>query len=79
MFSNMQKMPGFKMVWDREPSVLEISKDGQMAYLLARNELTITYLTGSVHSGFSQAMQVWKKDKDGNWKAAVSLCILRNR
>jgi ketosteroid isomerase-like protein len=73
MFTNMQKMPGFKMVWDKEPSVLEISKDGQMAYLLARNEITITDSTGMAHSGFNQAMQVWKKDKDGNWKATVSV------
>jgi ketosteroid isomerase-like protein len=73
LFSEMQKMPGFKMVWDKKPSILEISKDGQMAYLLARNELTITDSTGKINSFFNQALQIWKKDQEGNWKTSVSV------
>jgi len=73
MFSGMQKMKGFKMTWDKKPSILEVSKDGQMAYLIARNELTITDSTGKVNSGFNQALQIWKKDKEGKWKASVSI------
>jgi len=69
----MQKMKGFKMTWDKKPSILEVSKDGQMAYLIARNELTITDSTGKVNSGFNQALQIWKKDKEGKWKASVSI------
>ena len=73
MFSGMQKIPGFNMTWDKEPSVIEVSQDGQMAYLLAKNKMTMPDSTGTIHSGFNQALQIWKKDKDGNWKAAVSV------
>lgn len=73
MFSGMQKMKGFKMTWDKEPSILEVSKDGHMAYLMARNELTITDSTGKVNSGFNQVLQIWKKDKEGKWKASVAI------
>ena len=47
--------------------------DGQMAYLFAKNKVTMTDSAGTVRSGFNQALQVWKKDKEGNWKAAVSV------
>ena len=73
MFSAMTKNPGFKMTWDKEPSEIEVSADGQMAYLFAKNKVTITDSTGAVKSGTNQALQVWKKDKEGNWKAAVSV------
>ena len=33
MFSGIQKLPGFKMTWHKDPSILEVSKDGQMAFL----------------------------------------------
>jgi ketosteroid isomerase-like protein len=73
MFSAMTKNPGFKLVWDKEPSEIEVSKDGQMAYLFAKNKVIITDSAGAVTSGANQALQVWKKDKEGNWKAAVSV------
>ena len=73
MFSGMQKIPGFNVTWDKEPSVIEVSKDGQMAYLFAKNKMTMPDSTGTIRSGFNQALQIWKKDKDGNWKAAVSV------
>jgi ketosteroid isomerase-like protein len=73
MFSRMEKIPGFNMTWDKQPSLIEISQDGQMAYLFAKNKVTMTDSTGTVQSGFNQALQVWKKNKDGKWKAAVSV------
>lgn len=73
MFSDMQKIPGFNMTWDNEPSVIEISKDGQMAYLLAKNKVTMTDSTEAVKGMTNQAVQIWRKDKEGNWKAAVSV------
>jgi len=56
---------------NKEPSQIEVSKDGQMAYLFAKNKMTMSDSTGTVRSGFNQALQVGRKDKDGNWKAAV--------
>ena len=72
LFSGM-KDKGIKMTWDKEPSILEISKDGQMAYLLASNELTITDSTGKANKVSNQALQIWKKDNEGKWKASLSI------
>jgi ketosteroid isomerase-like protein len=66
------KKSGFKIDWD-EPSQIEISPDGQMAYLFAKNKTTMTDSTGTARSNSNQALQVWKKDKDGNWRAAVNI------
>ncbi len=73
MFSNMQNIPGFNMTWNKQPTVIEISMDGQMVYLFAKNKVTMTDSAGTVRSGFDQAVQVWKKDKERNWKAEVSV------
>lgn len=67
----MQKMPGFKMTWDERPTDIQISPDGQMAYLFAKNELTRADSAGKEIKVVNQALQIWKKDKDGNWKVAV--------
>jgi ketosteroid isomerase-like protein len=79
MLAGMQNNPGFNLIWDKEPSVIEISKDGQMAYLLAKNKVTMTDSTGAVQSGFNQALQVWKKDNEGKWKAAISVMYPESR
>lgn len=73
MFAAMNSNPGFKLIWDKEPSTIEISKDRQMAYLFAKNTVTMTDTTGNVINGTNQAIQIWKKGKDGNWKASVSI------
>lgn len=73
MYSAMNSNPSFKLKWDKEPSTIEISKDGQMAYLFAKNIVTMTDSIGNAINGTNQAMQIWKKDKDGNWKASVSI------
>ena len=71
LMSFMQKMPGFKMTWDDHPTDIQISPDGQMAYLFAKNELTRSDSSGKEIKVVNQAVQIWKKDKDGNWKVAV--------
>ena len=67
----MQKMPGFKMTWDEHPTDIQISPDGQMAYLFAKNELIRADSMGKEIKVVNQALQIWKKDQDGNWKVAV--------
>ena len=67
----MQKVPGFKMTWDKQPTDIQISPDGQMAYLFAKNELIRADSTGKEIKVVNQALQIWKKDEDGNWKVAV--------
>ncbi len=71
LMSFMQKMPGFKMTWDEKPTDIQISADGQMAYLFAKNELTRSDSAGKEIKVVNQALQIWKKDKEGKWKVAV--------
>jgi ketosteroid isomerase-like protein len=67
----MQKMPGFKMTWDERPTDIQISPDGQMAYLFAKNELVRSDSGGKEIKVVNQAVQIWKKDEEGEWKVAV--------
>lgn len=69
--ASLQKIPGFSMTWDERPTSIEVSKDGQMAYLFAKNEINMPDSGGTVVKRINQALQVWKKDDAGNWKAAV--------
>ena len=69
--ASLQKIPGFSMRWDERPASIEVSKDGQMAYLLAKNEIDMPDSSGAIVRRINQALQVWKKDDEGNWKAAV--------
>lgn len=56
MFLPLTKNPGFKMTWDKEPSEIDVSADGQMAYLFAKNQVTITDSTGAVKNGTNQVL-----------------------
>lgn len=71
LMSFMRKVPGFKMTWDEHPSDIQFSPDGQMAYLFAKNEFVRADSTGKEIKVVNQAMQIWKKDKDGNWRVSV--------
>jgi ketosteroid isomerase-like protein len=67
----MQKIPGFKMTWDERPTDIQISPDGQMAYLFAKNELVRSDEAGKEIKVVNQAVQIWKKNDEGKWKVAV--------
>ena len=67
----LQKVPGFRMTWDKQPTDIQISPDGQMAYLFAKNELVRSDSTGKEIKVVNQALQIWKKDESGSWKVAV--------
>jgi ketosteroid isomerase-like protein len=71
VIGRLHQNPNVKIKWDDTPSGMDFSKDGQMAYLFAKNTISITDSTGTIRSQTHQAIEIWKKDKKGNWKAAV--------
>jgi ketosteroid isomerase-like protein len=73
MYAEMSNRPGFKMTWAAEPPDIEVSTGGGMAYLFSRNEMEMTDSGGSPLRISNQVIQIWKKDKEGNWRAAVSI------
>lgn len=70
MIAGMPKTPGGGIAWDT-PASIEISADGQMAYLFARNVFSIPDSSGAIVKISNQAIQVWRIDKDGVWRSAV--------
>jgi ketosteroid isomerase-like protein len=73
MIKEFFKMPGFKMTWDPVPAIIFISSTGDMAYLIANNEMSMTDSTGKIKTIRNKTFQVWKKDTGNHWKAAASV------
>jgi ketosteroid isomerase-like protein len=67
-FSVSPKFPALKVNWGEKPNIIGFSRDGDMAYSLDRQELSITDSAGTVQTKVNQAIHVWKKDRKGNWK-----------
>lgn len=65
------KDPNFKISW--EPISAEISKSGDMGYLIENSKITMADSTGkSVIQNF-KTVTIWKKQEDGSWKNVVDV------
>ncbi len=55
------------MKWENEnkPNIVEFSKDGDMAYCLDRNEISVPDSTGKIQMIPNKVLHIWKKDKEG--------------
>ena len=65
------KIPGFSISW--EPISVEISKSGDMAYMVEQNQVTMHDSLGNVKTEHNKAVTVWKKSADGSWKNVVDI------
>ena len=65
------KNPGFKISW--EPKSAEISKSGDLGYLLETTKMTMTDSLGKASVQNFNAVTIWKKQADGSWKCAVDV------
>jgi len=63
--------PGFQISW--EPKSAEISKSGDLGYLLETTKLTMTDSLGKASVQNFNAVTIWKKQADGSWKCAVDV------
>jgi len=65
------KNPGFQISW--EPQTAEVSKSGDLGYLLENTTITVKDSTGkSIVSQF-KGITIWKKQADGTWKNEVDI------
>ena len=64
-------IPGFNITWTTEDAIL--SPDGQLAYLLSTNGVTLPRATGELVTTPGRAVTVWRKDADGEWRCAVDI------
>ena len=71
MIEGSFKNPNFKISW--EPKSAEISKSGDLGYLLETTKMTTTDSLGKASVQNFNAVTIWKKQADGSWKCAVDV------
>jgi ketosteroid isomerase-like protein len=64
-------IPGFHITWST--SAADLSPDGQMAYLMSTNTVTLPGPEGQPVSTNGRAVTVWRRESDGNWRCAVDI------
>ena len=65
------KSPGFQISW--QPESAEISKSGDLGYLLENTTMTMTDSLAKASVQNFKAVTIWKKQADGSWKCAVDV------
>jgi ketosteroid isomerase-like protein len=64
-------IPGFHITWTT--SEASLSPDGQLAYLLSRNAVTMPGPAGQPVTTNGRALTVWRREPDGSWRCAVDI------
>lgn len=72
MVKSSRSIPGFKVIWEPTTNI-SISKSGDMAYVFARNQITMNDSLGKPMSQYNKAVSIWRKQADGSWKDAVDV------
>ena len=65
------KNPSFKISW--APESVEISKSGDVGYMIEHDNLTVNDSTGNPKTQHYKSVTVWKKQADGSWKNVVDV------
>jgi ketosteroid isomerase-like protein len=64
-------IPGFHITWTT--SEASLSPDGQLAYLLSTNTVTMAGPEGQPVTTRGRAVTVWRREADDNWRCAVDI------
>ena len=65
------KIPGFRIHWVSEK--VSFSPDGQLAYMRASNETTLTGPDGKPMTLRGRGVTVWRHEADGQWRCAIDI------
>ena len=71
MATETSKIPGFKISW--EPLSVSVSQNGDMAYMIEQNQISVNDSTGKSITEFNKGVTIWRKEKDGSWKNVVDI------
>jgi uncharacterized protein (TIGR02246 family) len=71
MVTETSKIPGFKISW--EPLSVSVSQNGDMAYMIEENQISVNDSTGKSMTEFNKGVTIWRKGKDGSWKNVVDI------
>jgi len=64
------QIPGFRISWKSTDA--QVSPDGKMAYLLARNTVTMQGEGGKPMTMTGRAVTIWRREED-EWRCAVDI------
>jgi ketosteroid isomerase-like protein len=64
-------IPGFNITWSTSDA--NLSPDGQLAYLLSTNTVTMAGPEGQPVTTRGRAVTVWRRESDGQWRCAVDI------
>jgi uncharacterized protein (TIGR02246 family) len=71
MVEESYKIPGFRISW--QPQSVEVSENGDMAYLIEDAQISFTDSTGKTITQNNKAVSIWRKQTDGSWKNVVDI------
>ncbi len=65
------EVPGFHITWTT--SDVTLSPDGNLAYLLSTNAVTLPTSDGRLLTLPGRAVTIWRREADGEWRCAVDI------
>lgn len=71
MVTSLAEIPGFAVSWKSDD--VEVSPDGQMAYMTGTNTFTLPDATGQLVTTRGRAVTVWRKNATGEWKCVYDI------
>ncbi len=71
MIKGSSKIPGFKISW--EPLSVQVSENGDMAYMIEQNQITVNDSLGKPVTEYNKGVTVWRREADGSWKNVVDI------
>lgn len=71
MVTSLAEIPGFAVSW--ESVDVEVSPDGQMAYMTGTNAFTLPDSTGRLVTARGRGLTVWQKNAAGEWKCVYDI------
>lgn len=66
------RIPGFNITWEATADP-EFSPDLRMAYMWARNTVSLKDPDGNLVVMHGRALTIWRRDTDGEWRCAVDI------
>lgn len=69
--SQLAANPGF--AFDVEVETVEVSGDGEMAYLVGTYELTLSDADGNLGIDYGKFVEIWKKHPDESWNHVLAI------
>ena len=70
-WKEMLGSPGFVISW--QPTKVQVGKAGEMAWVSGTYELTMNDASGKPSNDRGKYLEVWEKQRDGNWKCAADM------